>query len=519
MVHSLWIFWWGGGNSCYCSQCAGDEATDTNSRDSIRVFHSKQSDLSEDATYLPAEVAERTSSSDHMIMSFTESPRVLSKVRHNCRSLHQANQGEQLKLAFRGGHDYGFQPMSMFCRCHVGNLCLSSCDLVVLCCLIYLCLLGLYWLRLLQTLPYLAAFGIQQLQFLLLLLRVVVSTETAGLFVVFCAHFGTILIICCGSCSVAHGVKALLMSRCICKDCPRQKKHGWTWTHNTREVQECLRNTKVCIFYWLFRLSKKPFSRFQRLVFQSPSITWYHLYVCTDRLRVWNIECPRWPLPHLPQFQSDAFSRLFAYKHLTGAGAAKTGPWSSAVAGKSDNSLPLVFSRVERLWRTGRLHSLPEGGGDQGTQTWDAHIHTITSKQIKAHQINFLSDVRVQEKGYDLLVHDFRTKEQTHSDNVDRQGGARLGARNLKSMSCMPSMLGCAARMREGFEEATCFTWILDDFGGGLSIHLFSGYPEVGQETSKCRKRVSILVESGETCLHALSAQHHSPRTVQPKQV
>jgi hypothetical protein len=27
-----------------------------------------------------------------------------------------------------------------------------------------------------------------------------------------------------------------------------------------------------------------------------------------------------------------------------------------------------------------------------------------------------------QEKGYDLLVHDFRTKEQTHSDNVDRQG-------------------------------------------------------------------------------------------------
>ena len=32
-----------------------------------------------------------------------------------------------------------------------------------------------------------------------------------------------------------------------------------------------------------------------------------------------------------------------------------------------------------------------------------------------------------KEKGYDLLVHDFRTKEQTHSDNVDR--------------------------MREGFEE------------------------------------------------------------------
>ena len=27
-----------------------------------------------------------------------------------------------------------------------------------------------------------------------------------------------------------------------------------------------------------------------------------------------------------------------------------------------------------------------------------------------------------EEKGYDLLVHDFRTKEQTHSDNVDRQG-------------------------------------------------------------------------------------------------
>ena len=84
-----------------------------------------------------------------------------------------------------------------------------------------------------------------------------------------------------------------------------------------------------------------------------------------------------------------------------------------------------------------------------------AHTHN----HIKAHQhqINFLSDVRVQEKGYDLLVHDFRTKEQTHSDNVDRQGGARLGPRNL-SMSCMPSMLGCAARMREGFEEATCFT-------------------------------------------------------------
>lgn len=172
-------------------------------------------------------------------MSFKESPRVLSKVRHNCRSLHQANQGEQLKLALRGGHDYDFQPMSMLCRCRVGNLCLSSCDLVVLCCLIYLRLVGLYWRRLRQTLPYLDAFGIQQLQFLLLLLRVIVSTETAGLFVVFCAHFGTIPIICCGSCSVAHGVKALLMPSCICKDCSRQNKVDGHEQHDTREVQEC----------------------------------------------------------------------------------------------------------------------------------------------------------------------------------------------------------------------------------------------------------------------------------------
>jgi len=39
----------------------------------------------------------------------------------------------------------------------------------------------------------------------------------------------------------------------------------------------------------------------------------------------------------------------------------------------------------------------------------------------------FQKEVEIKEKGYDLLVHDFRTKEQTHSDNVDR--------------------------MREGFEE------------------------------------------------------------------
>eukprot|EP00437_Effrenium_voratum_P004168 CAMPEP_0181424488 /NCGR_PEP_ID=MMETSP1110-20121109/14672_1 /TAXON_ID=174948 /ORGANISM="Symbiodinium sp., Strain CCMP421" /LENGTH=1062 /DNA_ID=CAMNT_0023547651 /DNA_START=106 /DNA_END=3294 /DNA_ORIENTATION=- len=39
----------------------------------------------------------------------------------------------------------------------------------------------------------------------------------------------------------------------------------------------------------------------------------------------------------------------------------------------------------------------------------------------------FEKQVEIKEKGYDLLVHDFRTKEQTHSDNVDR--------------------------MREGFEE------------------------------------------------------------------
>lgn len=193
-------------------------------------------------------------------------------------------------------------------------------------------------LRVVLTPPppdWLAAFGIQQLQFLLLLLRVIVSTETVGLFVVFCAHFGTILIICCGSCSVAHGVKALLMSSCICKDCPRQKKRGWTWTTQHERSARMLKKHEGLHLLLVVQTSKETFSRFQRLVFQSPSITWYHLYVCTDTLRVWNIECPRWPLPHLPQFQSDAFSRLFAFLHLTGAGAAKTGPWSSAVAGKS----------------------------------------------------------------------------------------------------------------------------------------------------------------------------------------
>lgn len=178
------------------------------------------------------------------------------------------------------------------------------------------------------------------------------------------------------------------------------------------------------------------------------------------------------------------------------------------------NSLPLVFSRVERLWRTGRLHSIPEGGGDQGTQTWDAHIRTITSKHINIKSI-FSVTCECRKKGMTSLCMISEPKSRptatTWTGRVELVWGLAIWR------ACHACHVGMCCQDAWRIWRGDLFHL---NFGGGLSIlHLFSGYPEVGQETSKCRKRVSILVESGETCLHALSAQHHSPRTVQPKQV
>ncbi len=198
--------------------------------------------------------------------------------------------------------------------------------------------------------------------------------------------------------------------------------------NNTREVQECFKTARrFCIFYLWFNLANKPFPGFRDWYFKvQASHDIICMYARTDSEYMDYRQCTLWPLPHLLQFQSDAFSRLFAFLHfLTGAGAAKTGPWSSAVAGKSYSRAEHFFFWIilccwysEELKDSGAQVDYTPYQKEVDIKALKPETHTHTHTYM--HPINFLSDVRVQEKGYDLLVHDFRTKEQTHSDNVDR---------------------------------------------------------------------------------------------------
>ena len=105
-----------------------------------------------------------------------------------------------------------------------------------------------------------------------------------------------------------------------------------------------------------------------------------------------------------------------------------------------------------------------------------------------------------EEKGYDLLVHDFRTKEQTHSDNVDRQGRwiSKGFFQDLQYPIALSffSLYAMLSRMREGFEEANFESEPCSFLR--LSISQTWGHPEAWQKASKCRERVSSLLSLAE---------------------
>ena len=109
---------------------------------------------------------------------------------------------------------------------------------------------------------------------------------------------------------------------------------------------------------------------------------------------------------------SAACLQLFDVPFCSGAGAAKAGLGGAAVAGHERicshcGCCTFPFLHVLHVCKAcARWTTLP------------------SRSRLKSRRKISLLGVRPRpvskEKGYDLLVHDFRTKEQTHSDNVDR---------------------------------------------------------------------------------------------------